>query len=104
MWFVPDGCKAFFNGEVVVDLIPIPGMTHVRKIKPFVSDVCHSSEPDFECGRQGIRAGGGVSGAKVEVAPVPSSPDINDIIDFRVRGPRFDVFRLEMFFNKLISF
>ncbi len=49
MWFVPDGCQAFFNGEVVVDLIPIPGMTHVRKIEPFVSDVCHYSEPDFEC-------------------------------------------------------
>lgn len=42
MWFVPDGCQAVFNGEVVVDLIPIPGMAHVRKIEPFVSDVCHS--------------------------------------------------------------
>ncbi|MCL5123302.1 MAG: hypothetical protein M1511_02155 [Deltaproteobacteria bacterium] len=48
MWFVPDGRKAFFNGEAVVDLIPIPGMAHVRKIEPIVSDVCHSSEPDFK--------------------------------------------------------
>ena len=101
---IPNGCQAFCDGEVVVDLIPVSGMTHVRKIEPFVSDVCHPCEPEFECGRQRMRAGGGVSGAKVEIALVPPSPNIDDIIHFRVRGRRFDVCGLEMFLDKLIGF
>jgi len=79
-------------------------MTHVRKIKPFISDVSHSGEPEFECGRERMRAGRGVSSAKVEIALVPSGLNIDDIVDFRVRGRRFDICRLEMFLNKLISF
>ena len=88
----------------MVYLIPVPGMTHVSKVESFVSDVCHSCKPEFECGRQRMRAGGGVSGAKVEVALVPSGPNIDNIIHFRVSGRSFDVFRLEMFLNKFIGF
>lgn len=104
IWFVPNGCQAFFNGEVEVDLIPLTVMTHVRKIELFISDVCLSCEPEFECGRQRMRAGGCVSGAKVEITPVPSGPNTDDIIHFRVRWRRFDVCGLEMILDKLIGF
>jgi len=104
IWFVPNGCQTFFNGEVEIDLIPVPGMTHVRKIELFISDVSHSGEPEFECGRERMRAWRGVSSAKVEIALVPPGPNIDDIIQFRVRGRRFDICRLEIFLNKLIAF
>ena len=88
----------------MVYLIPVPGMTHVSKVESFVSDVCHSCKPEFECGRQRMRAGGGVCGAKVEVALVPPGPNIDHIIDFRISGRSFDMCRLEMFLDKLIGF
>jgi len=103
IWIVPDGYQTFFDGEVQVDLIPLTVMTHVRKVEPFVSDVCHSCEPEFECGRQRMRAGGGVSGTKIEVTPVPLCPNIDYIIHFRVRGRRFDVCGFEMLLDSLIG-
>ena len=103
IWIVPDGYQTFFDGEVEVDLIPLTVMTHVRKVEPFVSNVCHSCELEFERRRQSMRAGGGVSSAKVEITPIPPRPNIDHIVQFRVRGRRFDVCGFEMLLDKLIG-
>src|SRR5436309_14388974 len=88
--------------QICVNLNPLAGMTHKRKMKAPVSRVLHTGKFRLEAGHCWIWTGNAIFGAEVVRLVIPLAVDIDNIIELWILRWRLDVFWLENVLNEFI--
>ena len=104
MRLFPNGCEAFTQSEIRVNLSPLPSVPHVCEVELTISLVLHAGETSFKVRGNSIGMGTRISGSEVEVALMPSGEDVRQIIESCILWRRFKVLGLQVLFDQFLGF
>src|SRR5262245_14161861 len=96
--------EAVVDRKGVVQLEPLLGMPHIGQIEAVIAYVFYPCEAHFKGRRNRIGARRGIGAAEIEIAAVPLSPNIDEIVELGIFWRRLNMRRFEVLGDQRLRF